>query len=143
MTTHSISQKEFSVLRQYYADKIGEKRLRALCPITVAICTLKENGLYLQLAPPALKNNKTVVLEAVSQNGTSLKYASPRLQDDEEIVSLALKNSKGHTYIDTLLYASERVKSLPRIREQIKQTLTERRNERGIQHTKLSCIHKK
>jgi hypothetical protein len=37
-----------------------------------------------------MKNNKDIVLAAVSNDGSSLKYATPEIQNDKEVVLAAV-----------------------------------------------------
>ncbi|WOG25644.1 DUF4116 domain-containing protein [Endozoicomonas sp. 8E] len=53
-----------------------------------------------------LKSDKEVVLAAVTRDGYQLRYASPKPQDNEEVVMAAIKN-----YPAALRYASERIRS--------------------------------
>lgn len=52
------------------------------------------------------RDNKRVVLEAVSQKGYALNGASPRLKDDRDVVLRAVKN-----YGYSLQFASDRLKA--------------------------------
>lgn len=47
---------------------------------------VRNNGMYLAQASPALRDNKAVVTEAVKENPRSFQYASERLRSDLELV---------------------------------------------------------
>lgn len=49
-----------------------------------------ENGVSLSFAPDSVKDNKELVMAAVSLNGMNLKFASERLQNDIDVVEAAV-----------------------------------------------------
>ena len=60
----------------------------------------------MRFASERLKDDKEIVLEAVSKDGWGLKYVSDRLKDDKEVVLEAIKNNGL-----ALAYASNRVQA--------------------------------
>ncbi|ELL4920853.1 DUF4116 domain-containing protein, partial [Salmonella enterica subsp. enterica serovar Kentucky] len=60
-------------------------------------------------ASDRLKDDKFVVMEAVSHSGHALKYASERMRDNNSVVSIAMKNDSNASR-----YASERIIELLR-----------------------------
>lgn len=60
----------------------------------------------LHYASKELKDNKEIVMAAVSQDGSALQYASKELQDDKDIVKAAAAKDR-----NALKYASERVRN--------------------------------
>ena len=59
---------------------------------------LSANGLFLQYAGPAIKNNYQLVKIAVNQNGDAIKYAAPELlmSDPAIAADLILSATVGH-----------------------------------------------
>ena len=55
---------------------------------------VSQNGWKLQLASNELRNDKEVVLQAVTQNGESLRWASKELQNDKEVVIISVSHSE-------------------------------------------------
>lgn len=51
------------------------------------------DGASLESAPSQFKNDKDVVLAAVSQNGLALQYATLKLKKDYDVVSAAVSNN--------------------------------------------------
>ena len=60
----------------------------------------------LSLASAEIRDDKSIVLKAVSQDGDSLEYASDKLKNDREVVLVAVLNSGR-----TLKYASDELKN--------------------------------
>jgi hypothetical protein len=69
-------------------------------------CSLKDNpkfisrivridGAYLEIASERLKNDKSIVINAVSRWGWALRFASETLRNDPDVVRWALFNTKG------------------------------------------------
>jgi hypothetical protein len=50
------------------------------------------DGRKLSYAPPAMKNDKTVVLRAVHRTGSALEFASEALRDDYDVCLAACEN---------------------------------------------------
>ena len=61
--------------------------------------------MLLKDAPQKFKDNKNLVIMAVSSCPYALEFASDRLKDDEEVVSIAIQKIGR-----SLVYASERLK---------------------------------
>jgi len=66
---------------------------------------LKKNGMLLKYASDKLKNNRNVVITAVSNYGMALEYASDRLKNDKQIVLHAISNSSS-----ALFHASDKLR---------------------------------
>jgi hypothetical protein len=98
-STHDIPNKRIKYTRHDSLDRVIYYK-------DMALKLVKKNGLLLQYACNALKDNEQVVEEAVTQNGLALQYASSRLRDNEDIVrSATVENPK------SFQYASERLMS--------------------------------
>ncbi|EFC50532.1 predicted protein [Naegleria gruberi] len=79
------------------------------CIKEVALKAMKY-GKNLCLASEALKNDKDVVMEAVSNSGQSIRYASKELRQDKKVIEAALKNDPyGVSYILSKLTEEERL----------------------------------
>ena len=59
---------------------------------TVVLDAVKSCGSALEYASDELKSDRDVVLSAVNNNGCALKYASDELKNDKEVVLIAVKN---------------------------------------------------
>ena len=73
-------KKEGYLLRdmpQYHDDK------------ELVLAAVKDYGLALKQASPALQNNRQIVMAAVKNNGMAIDYASPSLQKDKAIMKAA------------------------------------------------------
>ncbi|MGR3912318.1 MAG: DUF4116 domain-containing protein [Candidatus Rhabdochlamydia sp.] len=70
------------------------------------LAIVQKDGLALERASEALKNNKQIVLAAVKNNWQALKYANDKLKDDPDVVLAAIEKS-GYA----LEYASARLKN--------------------------------
>eukprot|EP01047_Picozoa_sp_COSAG01_P021240 COSAG01_NODE_1227_length_11135_cov_33.369337_3_plen_817_part_00 len=64
---------------------------------------IQVNGLALHEAPPGLRMDRKLVLEAVAQNGAALQYAHADLQEDRRVVVTAIAQSPA-----ALQHAAER-----------------------------------
>jgi len=94
-------QLSFAALMELEATKISQEAERKQ-----AIDKVGQKGLDLNLVAKELKNDKDVVLIAVTNNGLALQYASETLKADKEIVLAAIKN-----HAAALEYASTILKS--------------------------------
>lgn len=56
------------------------------------IALVREDGTALRLGSREQKDNKAIVLQAVSRDGFAIKFASSRLRNDEMVASVAIKN---------------------------------------------------
>lgn len=72
----------------------------------IVLNAISKNPFNLEYVSDSLKDDKEVVLLAISQDGRNLKYASERLKKDKEIVLEAAKVS-----IDSLNYVGDELKS--------------------------------
>ena len=54
---------------------------------------MKNDGMALQFAPEEMRQNKKVVMEAVSQNGLALQFASESLRLDLEVLRAAVSEN--------------------------------------------------
>ena len=72
---------------------------------TEAIEKLKEGTILLKKCAEKLRNDKEVVITAVSKYGTALEYASKKLRNDKEVVMTAVSNDES-----ALDFASEELK---------------------------------
>ena len=69
------------------------------------------------------KNDREIVLRAVSQNCRALLYASPELQNDREIILSALTFNCQHSDYITIVYYSKYVYNLAKKCMSIRQLL--------------------
>lgn len=79
-------KKEGYLLRdmpQYHDDK------------ELVLAAVKDYGLALKQASPALQNNRQIVMAAVKNNGMAIDYASPSLQKDKAIMKAAKAQEQG------------------------------------------------
>lgn len=53
---------------------------------------LESNGLLLEKAGEAIRDNKELVMKAVKQNGKALQFASDRLRNDRDVVLAAIRH---------------------------------------------------
>ena len=72
---------------------------------------IMSNPLLLKYANYHIKNNRTIVINAVRRNGKSIKFATARLQRDPEIVIEAIKNG----YSEALGYLPNGLEDYPDI----------------------------
>lgn len=54
---------------------------------------MQQDGKALVCADPALRDDRTVVLEAVKRDGMALQFATKGIRMDDEIVSKAIQNN--------------------------------------------------
>ena len=65
---------------------------------------LRKNGLALEYASLALKNDRNIVQTAINQNGNAIAFASPFLKKDKSLASNAInKSAEAYDYIDDRL----------------------------------------
>lgn len=70
----------------------------------VVLAAVKQNGLALQYADDALKNDKVIVFAAVAQDGKALQFATDDWNKDKTLVLLALETGYwGFLYADKAL----------------------------------------
>ena len=60
----------------------------------LVLAAVRDYGLSLKHASPALQANKQVVMAAVKNNGMAIDYASPALQKDKAIMKAAKAQEK-------------------------------------------------
>ena len=85
--------------------KIASKKIKNDKNIVLAV--MKKNGFLLEYTSDELKNDREVVIAAISNsNGQALKYASEQLKNDREVIFTALKYSS-----DLLKHASDEIKN--------------------------------
>ena len=61
----------------------------------LVLAAVRDYGLSLKHASPALQANKQVVMAAVKNNGMAIDYASPALQKDKAIMKAAKAQEQG------------------------------------------------
>jgi hypothetical protein len=71
----------------------------------VVLAAVTKNGKALKFASVRLQNDKDVVLAAVTQNGKALEFASVRLQNDKDVVLVALEE-----HVNALKFASKELR---------------------------------
>jgi len=76
----------------------------------IVLVAVSNNWRALEYASEQLKNDRDVVLKAVRASGLALQYASEELRDDEEVVLTAVENEP-----NALFSASERLRDDKRI----------------------------
>ena len=59
-----------------------------------AVARARQDPRYLSRAPEKVRNDREVVLTAVTCNGSALEHASTELQADKEVVLTAVTNQK-------------------------------------------------
>ncbi len=72
----------------------------------IVLKAVSAHGSSLEYASDALKDDKEVVIAAIENFGIALKYASARLKDDKDVVLIAVKVKEL-----VLVYASDRLKN--------------------------------
>ena len=60
----------------------------------LVLAAVKDYGLSLKHASPALQANKQVVMAAVKNNGMAIDHASPELKKDKSIIKAAAAQEK-------------------------------------------------
>ena len=82
------------------------KKLKNDKDVVLAAVTQSGCGYFLQYASQQLKKNKEVVLTAVQQSGLALQYASKEIRNNKEVVLAAVQE-----YVGALEYASDTLKN--------------------------------
>ena len=88
--------KEFE---EIYKFRVGDKLLENANNIekenkNIVLAAVTQHGWELQFASEELKADKEIVLAAVKQNGGALQFASGELRADQEVVLAAVKQNR-------------------------------------------------
>ena len=91
--------------KNYYNFKEAPKEWLESNEFMLQTLTDNTDGRFLQYASEKLKDDREIVLAAVTKSGSALEFASDKLKDDKEIVLTAVTN-RGYS----LQYASTKLK---------------------------------
>ncbi len=103
---HRASLPRHVTALEYAPPRYNQFVRDAINDVEMVILYVEDDGMNLQYAPSALRNNKRVVFAAVQQNGNALQYASDELKNNRDMVFAAVSEDG-----KALQFASDKLKA--------------------------------